>query len=126
MTSWLLDFAHHRHNLLEEQRIPGGRGADPCPELGVEAAVCRQQLVDQCLGLTGVERFEENRRGVEFAAAPARAAIEQLRPAETEHQYRDATAQVADVLDQVEQCRLAPVNVVEDDDDRLLFRRGLE
>jgi hypothetical protein len=118
--------ADHGNDLLQEQRVPGGRAANPCSELSVEAAVCRQQFVDQCLGLVSVEWFEEDGRGVELAAAPSLAAIEELGPAETEHEDWGAATQIPDVLDEVEESRLAPVNVVEDDHERIAVRSTLE
>ena len=126
MTSWLLELADHGDDLLQEQRIPGSRGANPYAKLRIEGARGRQQLVDQCLGFVGVERLQEHRGGVELAAPPAWPAIEELGPAETEHEDWGAATQIPDVLDEVEESRLAPVHVVEDDDERIAVRSALE
>ena len=56
--------------------------------------------------------------GVQLAAAPCRPVVEQLRPRQAEQQDRRVAGPVRDVLDQVEERRLGPVDVVEHDDQR--------
>ena len=46
--------------------------------------------------------------------------VEELRPREAEQEDRGVAAQVGYVLDEVEEVRLAPVDVVEDDHERLV------
>ena len=57
---------------------------------------------------------------------PGRAALEQVGPREAEDEDRRRPAPAGEVLDEVEQRRLGPVDVVEDDEQRTLLRRRLE
>ena len=57
---------------------------------------------------------------------PLRAALGQLRPGEAEEQDRRAGREQGDVLDQVEERLLSPLNVVEDADERFSLRLLLE
>ena len=74
------------------------------------------------LGRVGVvERFEPDRD------RPGGAAVEQLRPGHAEQQQRRTAREQRDVLDQVEEGLLAPLDVVEDDHERrLLFQQLAE
>src|SRR5262249_55347810 len=65
-------------------------------------------------------------RGVEHPARPAGPEFEKLRPRETDEQDRGVPDPRREVLDQVEERRLAPVDVVEDEDDRPAARERLE
>ena len=62
--------------------------------------------------------LEEDRGRVPFAAAPAGAHVEQLRTGHPDEKYRSVPRPVGDMLDQVEERRLCPVEVIEDDDER--------
>ena len=64
------------------------------------------------------------RGGVQLAAAPAGPQLEQLRPGDAQQEDRRVARPVRDVLDQVEERRLRPLDVVEDDERP--FRAGLE
>ena len=68
----------------------------------------------------GGERLEEDRGRVVLAAAPGVAGVEELRSGHADDEERRVAHPVGDVLDQVEERRLGPVDVVEDDDERLL------
>ena len=70
------------------------------------------------VGVGRRERLEQHGRRVQLAAAPAGPPVEQLRPRHAEQQDRRIAAQVGDVLDQIEERLLAPVDVVEHDDER--------
>ena len=65
------------------------------------------------------QRLEQNRGGVELSACPPGAHIEELRAGEADEQDRRVARPVGDVLDEIEERGLAPVDVVEDDDERL-------
>ena len=67
------------------------------------------------------QRLERDRR-----AAPARALVEQVGSREAEKQDRCVAAPAGDVLEQVEERRLGPVDVLEADDERALARERLE
>ena len=105
--------------------LPSAASTDPA-RAGRRRALAAEQLVDQRVRLVRRERLEQHRRRVQLAAAPGRAPLEQLRPGHAEEQDRCVAREVGDVLDQVEERRLAPVDVVEDDDERPLARSRLE
>ena len=85
-----------------------------------------QEVRYQMLGVVFTERLEEDRRGVELAAAPARPPLEQLGSREAQDHDRSATRQVGHVLDEIEERRLCPVEVVEHDHQRAATGDGLE
>ena len=124
---WHADLAtarrtHERQHLLQEERVSlGGRG-DALAQAGLDAAQLRQQE----LGLRCVERLEEYRRRVPFAAAPGGPLLEQLGAGHAEQEDRLAAREIGDVLDQIEQCLLRPVQVVEHADERVLVRLLLD
>ena len=62
------------------------------------------------------ERLEQDRRRVQLAAAPAGSQLEQLGPGDAEEEDRRVARPVGDVLDQVEEDRLRPLDVVEHED----------
>ena len=62
----------------------------------------------------------------ELAAAPRRPKLEQVRPRDAEDEQRRIARPVGDVLDQVEERRLGPLEVVEVDDERTLAGGRLE
>ena len=75
---------------------------------------------DQLLCLLRGERLEAHE------AAPARPPVEQLRPGHADEQDRRAGRDERDMLDQVEQCLLGPLDVVEDEHERPLARGRLD
>ncbi len=103
MTSWLPELPHHRDDLLDEQRVSGSCGANPVAKVRWHATTGREQLVDQGLGISSVERLEQNRGGIELSSTPAGPAVDQFRPAQAEYEDRSVAAEVADMLDEVEQ-----------------------
>jgi len=68
---------------------------------------------------------ELDRSGADAAAAPAGTEVEQLGPGEAEDQQRRLAHPGGEVLDQLEQRFLGPVNVLEEQDERLLLRDPL-
>ena len=111
-TSPPLDSAQHREHLLDEERVAVGGSA--IRAAASSSSLARDRLVDQLVRLLVGERLEQHGRRVELAAAPGRPAVEQLGPGHAEEQDRRVAREVGDVLDQVEERRLAPVDVVED------------
>ena len=91
--------------------------------LGIDARP-RQEPLDEPLRLVVRERLEEDGRRVALAAAPGRSRVEQLGPRHGHEQDRRVARPVGNVLDEIEQRRLGPVEVVEDDDERLLAARA--
>src|SRR4029079_10772380 len=64
------------------------------------------------------ERLNEDRGGIELAACPAPARVDQFRSRDADDQDREAAREIGYVLDQIEIRRFCPVNVVDDDDER--------
>ena len=114
----------HRDHLLDEQRVAAGRLEDPAR--GAPRSTPSGERVDELGRLVRRERLEQRGGGVQLAAAPRRPHVEQVGARHAEEQDRRVAAQVGDVLDQVEEGRLAPVQVVEDDHDRPLGGPRLE
>ena len=65
-------------------------------------------------------------RRVQLAAAPARPLVEQLRARDAEEEDRRVAREVGDVLDEVDEDGLGPLQVVDDDDLRSLGGARLE
>ena len=77
-----------------------------------------EQGRDERVGVGGRERLEQHRRRVQLAAAPVRPPVEQLGSRHAEQENRRVAAQVGDVIDEIEERLLAPVDVVQHDDER--------
>ena len=67
--------------------------------------------------LVVVQPLQQDRGRVELAAAPAGAVVQKLRASEAHEQDRRVARPVGNVLDEIEEGRLAPLQVVEDDDE---------
>ena len=65
-------------------------------------------------------------RSVELAAAPARPDVEQLGTRDAEQEDGRVAREVGDVLDEVDEHRLGPLQVVDHDDLRSLGGAGFE
>ncbi len=77
-------------------------------------------------GLDVGQRFECDRRGIELAAAPVRAPSEQLRSGRADHEHRHIGHPVGELVDEVEQAVVCPLEVLEDEDQRTLRGEFLE
>ena len=109
--------AHERDHLLDEERIAFRRVQDPRAQRVISRCAVEQGR-DECVGVGGRERLEQHRRRIQLAPAPVRPAVEQLGPCHAEQENRRITAQVGDVVDEIEERLLAPVDVVQYDDER--------
>ena len=114
----------HRDDLLDEERVALGGAHDLCAGVVVERPA--GELRDQGRRLVGGEGLEGGVRRSELAAAPARASLEQFGPRQAEQEDRRATAPVAHVVDQIEQRRVGPLDVVEDGHHRPVAGERLE
>ena len=85
-----------------------------------------QEAPDQLCGLLVGQRGERKRRGVELAAAPARAAFEELGPRRRDDEQRDVRQPVDELVEEVEEALVRPVDVLDDDDERTLLGETLE
>ena len=77
-----------------------------------------RRFVDELGGLAVAQPLEEHRGRVELAAAPARPLVEELGSCEADEQNRRVAGPVGEVLDEVEERWLGPLQVVEEDDER--------
>ena len=79
-----------------------------------------EQSGDQLIRFVLRERLEGDRRRVQLAAGPGRPAIEEFRTRHAEEKDGSAAREIGDVLDQLEEGLLAPLDVVEDAEQRFL------
>jgi hypothetical protein len=106
--------AGHGQHLLDEQRIAARGPGD------LVAQIVADPLRYELVNVVGAQRLEPKRH------RPGGAVLGEFRPRHAEQQDRGARRQEGDVLDQVEERLLAPLNVVEDDHDRPLGRGVLQ
>ena len=114
------DSRHERDHLLDEERVALGRLEDPLAQLVVDAVAERARSARPSRPARAARAGRSSRSACRRPSAGRR--VEQLRPGHAEQQDRRVARQVGDVLDQVEERRLAPVDVVEDDDERAARR----
>ena len=117
--------ADHRDHLLEEEWVAAGRGEYAGLGLLRKVEVGRQGVEERLTVLRG-ERLEVDRGRVQLAAAPARSLLEQIRSSHAEKKDRGVARPVGDVLEQIEEDGLGPLDVVEHDDLRSIGGAGLE
>src|SRR3990170_2315234 len=84
----------------------------------------REKLLDEQLALFLGERLELDRRRTDASSTPPRPRLEQLGTGETDDEERRAH-EVREMLDQIEQRNLGPVDVFEEQDQRLDVRDAL-
>ena len=117
--------AHECEHLLDEERVPVGRLQDPPTHVARQLRTARETRDQQFAVLAG-ERLEQDRRCVQLAAAPSRPQLEQLGAGDAEQEDRRVARPVGDVLDQVEEDGLGPLDVVQHEDLRPLCGAGLD
>ena len=81
-----------------------------------------EQRIQKLLALLRGERLQLDRGRAQSPSTPAGADVEQLRPREADDQQRCVLDALGEVLDQLEQRILGPVDVFEDEDQRLRVR----
>ena len=113
----------HAHHLLGEERVALRQRHDAVAQRCRHAAF--QEPIHQALGRGRRERLEEHGEGVRQAAAPARPGLEQLVPGQAEHEQR-ALRPARQELDEGEAAVVGPVDVLDDDDERVGGRHGRE
>ena len=115
----------HPDHLLDEERVAARTLDEARPGRLVELSLAEDPLDEQAAGLAG-QRLQVHGRRIGPSVAPARPDVVQLRPRQADEQDARVAGVFDDVLEQVEERLLAPLDVVEDDDDRLLARERLE
>ena len=108
-----------RDELLEEQRVALG-GVDSCRDGRLVERGRLRQRGHELLRLGRRHRLEEDR-----VLTPRRPRLEELRPRDAEDEERPGRP-ADEVLDEVEERRRGPVDVLEDDHDRAARRPRLE
>ena len=109
----------HPGRLLDEERIALGLLQQrPRARRGRELVI-GEQRIEKLLALLRGERLELDRGGAQSPTTPAGPDVEQLRPREADDQQRRVLDALGEVLDQLEQRILGPVDVFEDEDQRL-------
>ncbi len=118
----------HADRLLDEERVPLRALQEPLRkrrrQLAGRACELGDELLDEQLALLGGERLELDRRRAHAPSTPSRTRIEELRTREADDQERRANP-VREMLDEVEQRLLRPVDVLEVEDERLDVREAL-
>src|SRR5205814_9088196 len=117
--------AQHREQLLEEERVSLRNVVDPRERLRLGGCAF-DEISEERSRLALVQRAEQDRRRVQLAAAPGRARLEQFGAGEADEENRRFARVVGKVLDELEQRRLGPVHVLEDENERGLARGRLE
>ena len=115
----------HARELLRVERIAARVREQPRLKVGVDRRP-PEQRVQECRRLLLGERRQQDRRRVDLAAAPVGATRQQLGPGGAEDQQRHAARPVDEVVDEVEQRVVGPVQVLEDEDERALVGDRLE
>ena len=113
----------HPHGLDRVEGDPLCALDDPRPQLFREAG---REAVEELLDLVRRERVEEERGEVATSRAPGRAPLGQLRARERQDEDRVGARPVEQILDEVEQPVVGPLQVLEQEDDRLARRHPLE
>jgi hypothetical protein len=110
--------AYERVHLLEEERIPLGDRDDALTQSSFDTA----EVVQELRRLPGIERLEQDGGRVPLASAPGRPLLEELGTGDAQQHDGRVTSEVGDVLDEIEQCLLGPVQIVEHAHHRTLLR----
>ena len=113
----------HAHRLDRVQRDPLGALQDPCPHLVRQPGHHPRQ--QRRHGLVG-EGFEVQRRQPPLADAPARTSLGHLGARQRQHQDLAVARPLQQVLDEVEQAGVSPLQVLEDQNCELVGREALE
>ena len=111
--------------LLRVERIAAGPLEQGLLRVGREQG-SREQAPDQLCRLLVGERGERECRRVELAAAPARSAFEELRPRRRDDEQRNVRHPVDELVEEVEEALVGPVDVLDDDDERPLLGEPFE
>jgi hypothetical protein len=120
----LLGLRSDRHELLEEQRIALGGRQDAAGGGRVELGA--GDRLDQRERVRAVERVEREHRPAAAWRRPGGAILEQLGAGEADDRDRRAGRERDNVLEQLEQRRVGPVRVLDDEHERALGGDRLE
>ena len=108
----------HPRRLLHEERVALGLLQQRTAVVERELAV-GEQRIDELLAVGLAERLQLDRGRAQAAAAPAGPEVEQLGPREADDQEGRILDPLGQVLDEIEQRLLGPVDVLEHEHERL-------
>ncbi len=117
--------AQHSRELLRVERVAACVLEQPRLQLCVDGRAPEKGVQKRGRLALG-ERRKERRRRVDLAAAPTGTTREQLGTRRAEGEQRDSARPVDEVVDEVEQRLVGPVQVLEDEDERAIVRYRLE
>ena len=112
----LAGLPEHRDELLDEERIAFGRGDDPVPD-GIRQADLAEEVLGHPRRVPIGQRREEH-RPLARRLAPRRPPLEQLVAGRAQEQDRPVPGVGGQVAQQVQEGRLRPLDVVQDDHER--------
>ena len=117
---------HHAYRLLDVQRVALRLVEQGSPGVGLErAGLLGQERFHEQLALGAAECLELDRGRAHAATAPTGVDVEELGAGEAEDEERRPHP-VGEVLDQLEERLLGPVDVLEAEDDRLCLGELLD
>ena len=111
--------------LLRVERVAAGSLEQRLLRLGRQHRAS-EEVRDELRRLLVGERRERERRRVELAAAPARPPLEKLGPRGRDDQQRNVGDPVDELVEEVEEALVGPVDVLGDEDERTLLRKPFE
>ena len=116
--------AHHREHLLDVERVPLATWRRCAPASRRRARV-GQEVLDQRSQSSSPSGSSRSEVALSFPPPQPGLCVEQLGPRDAEEEDRRAAREIGDVLDEVEERRLGPLEVVEHDDLRPLGAHAL-
>ena len=117
--------AEHRHHLLDVERVPSRRRRDAIARVLVQLDFA-EQVRDEVVACVRAQRLEQERRRVQLPASPVRPNVEQLGARDAEEEDRRVPREVGDVLDEIDEHGLGPLEIVDHHDLRSLGGASLE
>jgi hypothetical protein len=112
----------HCHELLDEEWVAFGRIDDAPAVVSRDVAQLGHERLDIAFG----QRFESQQRCVWTLSRPAGPRLEELWAGRAQHEELRVAAEIGQVVEQVEQRLLRPVDVVDEDDQRRVPGERLE
>ena len=112
---------HHPHGLLDEERIAFG-DVEQMREDRFRDLLVLHQRVGELLALFAWKRLELDRRRAHAPPAPSGPHVEQLRARKADDEERALAHPLREMVDQLEQRLFGPVDVLEDEHERLDVR----
>ncbi len=113
------------HELLGVERV-ACRSLDDCAPEMVVRRIAPQERLHEALDVGVRQRPERHREHVALASAPVRSSVEQLGSRAADDEQRDADDQLRQLVDEVEEAVVGPLQVVEHDHQRALIGNPLQ